>query len=71
MNVNDEIIFLVEECPEGGFQARALGHNIYTESETYGQLKRMVKDAVECHFDAENLPRVIRLHLVKDEVITV
>ena len=53
---------MVEECQEGGFQARALGHNVYTESETCGQLKKMVKDAVECHFDAVNRPRVIRLN---------
>jgi hypothetical protein len=46
-----EIIFLVEESPEGGFEARALGHSIFTEAETFEELKAMVQDAVRCHFD--------------------
>jgi len=66
-----EIIFLVEESPEGGYQARALGHAIFTESGTFEGLKKMVQDAVQCHFEPENMPRLIRLHLVKDEVIAV
>jgi hypothetical protein len=64
-----EIIFEVEESPGGGFQARALGHAIFTEAETLDELREMVRDAVRCHFDPETAPRLIRLHLVKDEVI--
>jgi hypothetical protein len=64
-----EIIFEVEESPEGGFEARALGHAIFTQAETLDQLREMVRDAVRCHFDPETAPRLIRLHLVKDEVI--
>lgn len=64
-----EIIFLVEESPEGGYEARALGYSIFTEGETLEDLRTMLRDAVACHFDAENKPSVIRLHLVKDEVI--
>jgi hypothetical protein len=64
-----EIIFEVEESPEGGFEARALGHAIFTEAETLDKLREMVRDAVRCHFDPETAPRLIRLHLVKDEVI--
>ena len=64
-----EIIFEVEESPEGGFEARALGHAIFTEAETLDELRGMVRDAVRCHFDPETPPRLIRLHLVKDEVI--
>ena len=45
-----EIIFLVEESPEGGFEARALGHSVFTEAETFEELKTMVQDAVRCHF---------------------
>lgn len=66
-----EIIFLVEEAPEGGFQARALGYSIFTEADTFEELKGMVQDAVQCHFDTEEMPRLIRLHMVKDEVIAV
>mgnify|MGYP006270947621 CR=1 FL=1 len=65
-----EIIFLVEESPEGGYEAKSLGYSIYTEAETLEALKEAVKDAVRCHFEEDNTPKVIRLHLVKEEVIT-
>ena len=64
-----EIIFLVEEAPEGGFQAKALGYSIFTEADTFDVLKGMVQDAVNCHFEPSEKPVLIRLHLVKDEVI--
>jgi len=35
-----EIIFLVEEAPEGGYTARALGHNIFTEADSFAELKK-------------------------------
>lgn len=66
-----EIIFLVEEYPEGGYIARALGYGIFTEADTFKELKRLVQDAVQCHFDTKEMPRLIRLHTVKDEVISV
>ncbi len=59
----------MEESPEGGFEARALGYAIFTEAETLDKLREMVRDAVRCHFDPGVAPRLIRLHLVKDEVI--
>jgi hypothetical protein len=64
-----EIILSVEESPAGGYEARALGHSIYTQADTLEELKRMLQDAVRCHFEENAGPRVIRLHLVKDEVI--
>jgi hypothetical protein len=64
-----EIIFLVEEAAEGGYEARALGYSIYTQAESLDELKTMLQDAVRCHFEDNERPRVIRLHLVKDEVI--
>jgi predicted RNase H-like HicB family nuclease len=67
--VDTEIIFAVEEAAEGGYIARALGHSIFTQGETMEELKAMVQDAVRCHFDDGERPRVIRLHWVKDEVI--
>jgi len=66
-----EIIFSVQESPEGGYEARALGFSIYTQADTLDELKTMVQDAVRCHFEPSSAPRVIRLHLVKDEVIPV
>jgi predicted RNase H-like HicB family nuclease len=65
-----EIIFLVEEDEgDGGFVARALGHGIFTEAETLEELKTMIQDAVHCYFEEGEKPPVIRLHIVKDEVI--
>lgn len=66
-----EIIFLVEEAPEGGYTARALEHNICTEADSLAELKEMVQDAVRCHCEAKEMPRLIRLRMVKDEVIAV
>ncbi len=65
-----EIIFTVTESPEGGYEARALGYSIFTFGETMDELKAMVQDAVRCHFDETERPPVIRLHFVKDEVIS-
>ncbi len=69
MQSSDEIIFVVEEAPEGGFTAQALGHSIYTESDTWQDLKEATQDAVRVHFEEKNRPRMIRLHMVKDEVL--
>ncbi|MGH9196804.1 MAG: type II toxin-antitoxin system HicB family antitoxin [Acidimicrobiia bacterium] len=66
-----EIIFEVEESPEGGYEAKALGFSIYTQADTIDELKAMTQDAVRCHFEDNDRPRLIRLHLVKDEVIPV
>jgi hypothetical protein len=64
-----EIIFLVEEAPEGGYTARALGHCICTEADSVAKLKKQVREATRCHFEAKDMPRVIRLRMVRDEVI--
>lgn len=68
--MDSEIVFSVEESPEGGFEARALGHSILTEADNLEVLKAMIQDAVRCHFEDADRPRVIRLHLVKDVVIS-
>jgi hypothetical protein len=67
---DSEIIFTVEESPEGGYEARALGHPIFTQADTLDELKTMLRDAVACHFEGDVKPRVIRLHWTKDEVIS-
>jgi hypothetical protein len=64
----EEIIFLVEESAEGGYVAKALSAAIVTEADSLEDLRVMVKDAVHCHFETEDLPKMIRLHCVKDEV---
>lgn len=64
-----EIIFLIEDSPEGGYEAKAIGHSIYTEADTVDDLREMIRDAVSCHFDQEDRPQIIRLHFVREEVI--
>ena len=66
--MTNEIIFLVEESKEGGYEAKALDYSIYTEAETLEELRQVVKDAVRCHFEEADIPRIIRLHVVKEEV---
>jgi len=65
-----EVLFLVEEADEGGYTARALGHSIFTEADTWDELREAVRDAVHCHFDPDEQPDMIRLHAVREEVVT-
>jgi hypothetical protein len=65
-----EVIFLVEEAEEGGFTARALGLSIFTEADSLSELHERVRDAVRCYFDEGAAPQAIRLHFVRDEVIS-
>ena len=64
-----EIVFLVEDDLDGGYTAKALGESIFTQAEDIESLKKMIRDAVDCHFEAEDKPKMIRLHIVRDEVI--
>ena len=64
-----EIIFVVEEAPEGGCSARAIGESIFTQADTATELHERVRDAVQCHFDPGTAPKLIRPHFVRDEVI--
>ena len=66
-----EIVFQVWESPEGGYEARAVGHNIFTEADDWEGLREMMRDAVLCHFDEGEAPRSIRVHFVQGEVIPV
>ena len=64
-----EIIFVVVEAPDRGYTARALGESIVTQADSVPDLHARVRDAVQCHFDEGEAPKVIRLHYVRDEVI--
>ena len=63
----NEIIFIVEESPEGGFEGKALGYSIFTEGETLDEIRQNIKEAIHCHFE-ENAPKIVRLHYIKEEV---
>lgn len=64
-----EVFFLVEESIEGGYIARALGESIYTEASNIEDLKNEIRDAVLCHFEEDKMPKIIRLHMVKEETM--
>ncbi len=64
-----EIVFVVEDFDEGGYAARTLGCSIHTEGMTLEELKENIRDAVKCHFDEKDRPRIVRLHTVKDELM--
>jgi hypothetical protein len=64
-----EIVFVVEQAPEGGYTARAVGESIFTEADDLAQLHERAREAVRGHFDEGKAPKLIRLHYVRDEVI--
>jgi hypothetical protein len=64
-----EIFFIVEEALEGGYTAHALGHSIFTEADTWDELKEAIQDAVRCHFEEDKRPTLVRLHVVREEVL--
>ena len=67
----NEIMFLIEDALEGGYTAKAIGEGIFTEGDTLEEIKKNIKEAVECHFNEGKRPKLIRLHIVKEEVIAV
>lgn len=69
MTAQTELLFVVEEADEGGYVARGVGADIVTEADTLDELRANVREAVDCHFDPEQTPRLIRLHFVRDEVL--
>ena len=65
-----EIIFVVQESAEGGFEAKALDLSIYTEADTLEEIGSMVKDAVQCHSDENDRPKFIRLRFVNPPIFS-
>lgn len=67
-----ELIFEIRDAEEGGFFARALGHAIFTQAETWEELRANVLEAASLHFEDRPVrPKLIQMHYVKDELIPV
>ena len=67
-----ELIFEIRDGEEGGYCARALGHAVFTEADSWEELRNSVLGAVSLHFEDSDLrPRTVQLHYVKDELIPV
>ena len=66
-----EIIFEVtEDEVDGGYSASALSYGIHTEGQSLEEIRRNVKEAVDCYFDETmTRPQMIRLHFVRDEIL--
>ena len=62
-----EIVFVVEEGQEQGYSAKALGYSIFTEGDSLTELKDNIKDAIKCHFDKDDMPLYVRLHIITEE----
>lgn len=67
--MSDEIYFVVEELPEGSFQAHALEESIFAEAGDLKRLYQQVRDAVSGHFDQGDAPETIHLQFIREEVI--
>ncbi len=67
----NEIIFLIEEDIDGGYTAKALNYGIFTEGDTFQELKANIDDAVRCYFEENDLPKIVRMHFVRDEVFAI
>lgn len=65
-----DLLFLVDEYPDGHCEAKAVAHPIITEADSLDELRAMVRDAVACHFDEAERPANVRLRIVREEIIT-
>jgi predicted RNase H-like HicB family nuclease len=67
--MDTEVLFNVEEADDGGYVATSPSHGIVTQADSIDELHAQVRDAVACHFDAQDKAKLIRLHFVRDEVL--
>jgi predicted RNase H-like HicB family nuclease len=68
----NELIFEIRDAEEGGFWARALGQSIFTQGDSWEELRHNISEAVRVHFDdSREIPRVVQLHYVRDEMMVV
>lgn len=66
-----DLVFEVEQEADGGYYAECLTENIYTQGDTWDELRANVRDAAAAYFFDATAPNVIRLHFVRDEVLSV
>jgi predicted RNase H-like HicB family nuclease len=69
--MREELVFEVTQEEDGGYSAKAVGESIFTQGDTWEELREMAVDAVKCHFGESAGPARIRLHLVHDDVLAV
>jgi hypothetical protein len=67
---DSEVVFAITQEADGGYCAECLSYDIFTEGDTWAELRKNVREAVNGYFFDQTRPQTIRLHLVKDEVLT-
>jgi len=65
----NELVFTITQGGDGGFVAEALGESIITQADTWEELRAHVREAVAAFYFDRPAPKVLRLHLVRDEVL--
>jgi hypothetical protein len=66
---SDEIVFIVEEAPGGGYRAHAPDCGIFTDADSLRELRHAIRDALRCHFGEADRPNVIRLHFMRERAV--
>jgi predicted RNase H-like HicB family nuclease len=66
-----ELVFEVSQEADGGFTAESLGENIFTQADSWDELRANVQEAVEAYFFDRQKPTSVRLRLVRDEVLAI
>ena len=66
-----EVVFTVTQEADGGYVAEGLGYDIFTQADTWDELRGNAREAVDAYFFDQKKPERIRLHLVRDEVLAV
>ena len=69
MSRMNDLVFEVTQESDGGFVAECLTEAIFTQTDTWAELRSTVREAVEAFFGESDRPSAIRLHLVRDEVL--
>lgn len=54
----NELIFIVEESLDGGYESKAIVASIFTQGEDLVDLKSQIKEAVNCHFEDIDMPEI-------------
>jgi hypothetical protein len=66
-----ELVFEVAQEADGGYTAEALGESIFTQADSWGELRANVREAVAAYYFDSSPPSYLRLRLVRDEVLAV
>jgi hypothetical protein len=64
-----QVTFVVKKDPERGYNAHAVKHSIFTQADTLKEMKAMIREAVNCHFDPGERPSQIRVRFPKRTIL--